>query len=327
MLEIYPYDAGRGDCLRIRFCDEKGAYRNILVDSGTRRFGRSYVSIFQDIQRAGESVDIQLITHTDEDHLGGLLYMVNHEIPIQDGVVVMNCPQNLPAPSSGDTPLSVPQANQIISRLGTQKTNMRSGLRGDTLDWDGVHIQILYPTRGQVEAVFNTVSPNTPLGIRDDRILSLEQLMEQPLSYRDTSLSNRASIVFVLEYARRRLLFTGDSWSADILESVCTYAKVRGKELPIHFDAVKLPHHGSAGNISEEWPKVFHAQQYILCADGRSHPSKHTIAKLLNWYGDVEIVSPRDWWNSGYFSDKDIAQFIESKRLQLTLKKGVPMSW
>ena len=29
MLEIYPYDAGRGDCLRIRFCDEKGAYRNI----------------------------------------------------------------------------------------------------------------------------------------------------------------------------------------------------------------------------------------------------------------------------------------------------------
>lgn len=327
MLEIYTYDAGKGDCLRIRFCDEKGAYRNISVDSGTRRFGSSYISIFQDIQGAGESVDMQLITHTDEDHLGGLLYMVNHEISIQAGVVVMNYPQNLPAPSGGDTPLSVPQANQIISRLGTQKINMRSGLRGDALALDEVHIQILHPMQEQVEAAFNTVSQNTPLGITDDRSLPLQQLMERELYYRDASLSNRASIIFVLEYAGKRLLFTGDSWSADILESVRIYAEDRGEELPIRFDAVKLPHHGSAGNISEEWPKVFCAQRYILCADGRSHPSKQTIAKLLNWYGDVKIVSPLDWWKSGFFSDKDIAQFIESKRLQLTLKKGVPMTW
>lgn len=31
MLELYPYDAGKGDCLLIRFPGESGTYHNILV--------------------------------------------------------------------------------------------------------------------------------------------------------------------------------------------------------------------------------------------------------------------------------------------------------
>lgn len=73
-----------------------------------------------------------------------------------------------------------------------------------------------------------------------------------------------------------------------------------------------------------ERPKVFRAERYILCADGRRHPSKQTVAKLLSWYGDVEIVSPQNWWSDGYFSAADIKQFIESKRLRVTMGKGVP---
>lgn len=324
MLEIYPYDAGRGDCLRVRFCGESGTYRNILIDSGTRRFGPIYASIFQKIQSAGECVDIQLITHTDEDHLGGLLYTIAHGISVHAGVVVINHPQDLPANSVGDTPLSAPQADRIVSRLTTQGVNLRSGLKGDSLELDGARIQILHPMREQVEAVFGTAGQDTPLGVTDDRGISLEQLMKRSLPYRDASPSNRGSIVFVLEYAGKRLLFTGDAWSNDLLDGVQAYA---GEKLPVRFDAVKLPHHGSAGNISDEWPKVLQAERYIICADGRHHPNKQTVAKLLDWYGTVEIVSPQDWWSYGYFSATDVKQFIESKRLRLILGKGVPMLW
>jgi len=326
-LELYPYDAGYGDCLRIRFCGESGTYRNILVDSGTRRFGPSYKAILQEVQSTGECVDILLITHTDEDHLGGLLYMVNHGIPIHASIVLINRPQNLPAANGGNTPLSVPQANRIIRRLITQKIDLRNGIKRNRIDLDGARLQILSPTQEQVEAAFSAAGQNTPLGIMDDRGVSLEQLMEQPLSYKDTSSSNRASIIFVLEYAGKKLLFAGDAWSDDLLDSVRDYAGRRHEKLPVCFDAVKLPHHGSAGNISEAWPNVIRGERYILCADGRRHPSKQTIAKLLSWYGDAEIVSPRDWWSSGYFTDAEVERFIRSKHLRLAQKQGGPLLW
>lgn len=321
MLEVYPYDAGQGDCLRIHFCGKSGTYHNILVDSGTRRFGPSFVAAVQKIQCAGECVDILFITHTDEDHLGGLLYAVTHKIPIQTGKLVMNHPQTMVAVLGGHTPLSASQANSILNCLAGQDIQVIGGLQGDYMELDGAQIKILHPTQAQVEAVFPTTRQNTPLGITDDRKLSLEELMERPLPGGDTSVSNRASIVFILEYGEKRLLFTGDTWSDDLLKEVQAYAAAREEALPVHFDIVKLPHHGSARNISEDWPQVLRGDRYILCADGRRHPSKQTAAKLLRWYGTAEIVSPWAWWNSGYFSVEEEEQFIHSNRLRLIVGK------
>lgn len=327
MLELYIYDAGQGDCLRVRFLGESGRYRNILIDSGPRRFGPAYESMIRKIGSAGERVDAQIITHVDEDHLGGLLYMVCHGNSIPADLVIMNHPQSLKLSNSGNTLLSVSQSNQVVSGLTTQKIVLEKGIKGDLIAIDGAQLHILYPEQRQAESIFDGMASNTPLGIINDRSVPLEHLMEQPLSYRDPSLSNKASIVFVFEYMGKRLLFTGDAWSADLTESVRTYAEKTGEKLPVRFDAVKLPHHGSAGNISEEWPEVIWGERYILCADGRCHPSKQTVAKLLKWYGDIKLVSTCNWWSSGFFSSAEVEQFIHSKRLQLIWEKGDAVLW
>lgn len=322
MIEVHPYDAGQGDCIHIRFCGKSGTFHNILVDSGTRRFGHTFAEVYRNICCDSENLDLLFITHTDEDHLGGLLYAVNHKILVQAGKIVMNHPQTLVTPPSSHTPLSVSQANSIVTCFADSNVHITRGLQGDAMELDGARIQILNPTRGQVEAVFPVSRQNMPLGVIDDRKLSLEELMERPLPSGDASASNRASIVFVLEYEEKRLLFAGDAWSCDLLRGVQDYAAGREEALPICFDMVKLPHHGSARNLSENWPQVLWGKRYLLCADGRRHPSKQTIAKLLRWYGTAEIVSPRAWWNSGYFSAEEEEQWLRSNRLRLVLGEG-----
>ena len=62
--------------------------------------------------------------------------------------------------------------------------------------------------------------------------------MAKPYPSSDTSIANQSSIVFTFEYAGTRILFCGDAWAENI---------PGGK-----YDLVKLSHHGSIRNISDE---------------------------------------------------------------------------
>lgn len=322
MVEVTIYDAGAGDCLRIRYCGTSGKYRNILVDSGTIRFGAAFTRLCAEIQKNGEQVDLLIITHTDDDHLGGLLHMVRQGISVHADTVVMNHPDGFAAaPEHCDVPLSLRHNDMIFRSLSASDSVPRRAVKGEQIPLDGAKLHILHPTQEKMSRLFGPVTVDTPLAM-DDRGVPLEVLAEKELPSKDASCSNGASIIFIFEYAEKRLLFTGDAWAEDILDSVRSWAERERIETPVHFDAVKLPHHGSARNISEEWPKVIQTQQHLICADGRTHPDKLTVAKLLKWYDSTDITSAGAWWDNGYFSETDREQFIEPGKLILHQGKG-----
>ena len=93
--------------------------------------------------------------------------------------------------------------------------------------------------------------------------------------------------------------------------------KAKGK-----YDLVKLPHHGSVRNISEEYAESISATNFLICTDGDMHPDKQTIAKLEKWYGEITIYSPSDWWKRGYYTDDDKSHKIEYKK-----KEGLVITW
>lgn len=68
MLEVYTYNAGKGDCIRLRFGDG----HNIFIDTGVTRFGTKFRSICEDVLKAGESLDLLILSHVDDDHIGGI---------------------------------------------------------------------------------------------------------------------------------------------------------------------------------------------------------------------------------------------------------------
>ena len=131
-----------------------------------------------------------------------------------------------------------------------------------------------------------------------------------PIDSHDTSQNNRNSIVFTFCYGDHAILFTGDAWAEDVMRAEGSY------------DLIKLPHHGSVKNISEDYPSAIRSNNFLLCADGVDHPDKQTIAKLEKWYGNINIFSPCDWWERDFFVEND-----KEHGIRYFKKEGLVIEW
>lgn len=329
MIKLHIYDAGKGDCLLLKYRGKSGKNRNILVDTGTGRFRGQLSRLEQNITNAGEHIDLLVLTHVDNDHLGGLLGLERHGTPLHADEFMINHPDTDAAPGEeGDVPLSAKENHELYHMLFARGAALRGAVRGDVICLDGAKIYIIGPTRERLDDLFASTVQDTPLGGGSDWGVGLGKLMNAPLPAGDTSVNNAASVIFVFEYMGVRLLFTGDGIPEDILEGLRNCGLPRTSAGRIRFDAVKLPHHGSARNISEAWPQVIDAHQFIICADGSRHPDKLTAAKLLKWYGTVEIFSGKSWWDRDFITREDRESFVETGRLSFyKADKGDVLTW
>ena len=151
MLEIYNYNAGKGDCLRIRFAGISGKVHNIMIDSGVIRFGSSFKSICEGIHNASETVDYLFITHEDEDHLGGLLWNLRNKNDVHVTEVKMN------GNAFYNLYLSTQQSNAVYKLLTEQSVpitlslihiltlNTWNAVITTTLSWSRERLHLLMP--------------------------------------------------------------------------------------------------------------------------------------------------------------------------------------
>lgn len=72
-LTISTIRSGKGDCVHIRFIGSSGQPHNIIVDSGPTSSAGEFRNLLTSIIRSGETLDALIITHYDDDHIGGIL--------------------------------------------------------------------------------------------------------------------------------------------------------------------------------------------------------------------------------------------------------------
>ncbi len=297
MLEIYTYNAGRGDCIRIRFAGT----HNIFIDTGVTRFAPIFRQICHDIISAGETLDVLILTHVDDDHIGGILMNLRnstYKCPFKQ--VWMNHSGGL---SARNRNLSLKQNDEVYARLIERGITVCAMLKGDSKAVSGAIVETFWPEQSSIDKCMRR-QRDTVLAHHSDFHVPLSVLVQQPISSRDTSQSNKNSIVFAFRYNDRNILFTGDAWAEDVI-------KAKG-----NYDLIKLPHHGSVRNISESYPSAITSSNFLICTDGSKHPDKQTIAKLEKWYGEVNIYSPSDWWSRGYFKADDHSHKIKYFRTE-----------
>ena len=305
MLKLYAYNAGKGDCVRLEFGEENNSH-NVVIDTGVTRF----VQKFNEICNNLTSPDLLILTHVDDDHIGGVLALLRAGWKCPFKEVRMN---RTGAVDKGNAYLSTRQNDEVYSRLVDQGIDVQPMFAGDSINLYSAMITAIWPEK----IVDDNNRNDTPLAYHKDYGKALSFLADEPIRKIDRSINNRNSIVFIFEYDGHRLLFTGDAWGTDVINALSKDADDKQT-----FDLIKLPHHGAVGNISEDYPKYMETKKFLICTDGVMHPDKQTIAKLKKWYGDITIYSPSNWWKRGFFTDED-----DKDGVNLIYSEGLVFEW
>ena len=121
--------------------------------------------------------------------------------------------------------------------------------------------------------------PPAPEGFEEFGPVDVDALAATPFQS-DTSKTNASSIAFLFEFDGRRILFTGDGDDPRIVESLRPIAEAEGGRLRL--DALKVPHHGSAANISRELLELIDCPRLISTNGERhGHPDPVAMARIL----------------------------------------------
>jgi hypothetical protein len=109
----------------------------------------------------------------------------------------------------------------------------------------------------------------------------------------DQSEANGTSIAFLAEFEGKSSLFLADAHADVVCESLRKLIPKGQNHLKV--DAVKMSHHGSKYNISEDLMSLIDAKHFLVSTDGsiHEHPDKPAIEAVLRW----SVRKPILWFN------------------------------
>lgn len=111
-------------------------------------------------------------------------------------------------------------------------------------------------------------------------------------AYVDKSIPNLSSIVVLAEFGSKRMLLTGDARGDKILEGLQLVGLLApGEASTMHVDLLKVPHHGSANNLEDDFFGRITATHYIFSGDGEhGNPERETLEMLLKARGSAKYA-------------------------------------
>jgi len=102
-------------------------------------------------------------------------------------------------------------------------------------------------------------------------------------AYVDGSVSNLSSLVMLVEAKKKRILLTGDARGDKIIEGLkLTGLLGAGANAKLKVDVMKVPHHGSANNVEDDFFAKIVADHYVFSGNGEhGNPEREAVEMLL----------------------------------------------
>ena len=319
MFEIRMLPARQGDALWVRWGDDDIPYQ-LLIDLGTEEIGHAFYEKLKSLSDTERKFELLVVSHVDQDHIGGVLTGIAESDPINGfdiGDVWFNGWEHLSGKS-----IKQSGANNKLEAFGpAQGERLTSFLR--SYNWNAafngspviryenkplptvtlagdLKLTVIGPTQNRLEKFKKTwkeevlkalkkgkldhVSPGLEAYGRKKKpnlntIDDLRKLAEEDTST-DSSFANGSSIALLLEYNNKKILLAGDAFGDDLADGLKAYSNNNN---PVPIDAIKLPHHGSKKNITEELVNSVKCKHWMFSTDGTrfKHPDATSVARVI----------------------------------------------
>lgn len=264
-LVVHYIDVGQGDCIYISFPDGTDMLIDCGSQGGSSKYQTSAISDLKELNPDGK-IDHVMATHSDTDHISYLDEVLSE---FQVGNVYM------PNIRSNNLDKSVKIGGRDVKVGDLDAGKLKKFTDKDTIDTN--------PYTEFFIAALSEPNCNITLNIGKYEIrgqdytftfycLSQEEWDRRHLN--NGEQINAVSPIGILEYAGRRLVFTGDSNESNEEYYCETYPYV-------DCDVLKVAHHGSDGSSKDSFLQHVTCE-YAVISVGSSygHPKKETLDRL-----------------------------------------------
>lgn len=305
--------AFNGDSILITYLDADEVHRNILIDGGPSQtyqrkskkgkpeYGELY-GLISELKAKELKIDLLILTHVDDDHIDGILSWINsdplaHEII---GKVWFNSGKAISAHlaiaenQELEIPLHIVTGYNTSIKQGADFTRWLNdnNLTDDTVIFAGRSIELgvlkfefLSPDTDKLTkllALWKKKDSNYNTSAEyADYSETLKESLKKDVFEEDERVANGSSIAFILTYDQDKYLFLGDSHPGVVLKQLDSLGFNANNPLPVKF--VKISHHGSKKNSSNELLKAIATDRYVISTHGlhNGHPDKVLLARII----------------------------------------------
>ncbi|MDY5689320.1 MAG: MBL fold metallo-hydrolase [Eubacteriales bacterium] len=265
-LVVHYIDVGQGDCIYISFPDGTDMLIDCGSEKGRKEYETSAISDLKELNPDGK-IDRVMATHSDTDHISYLDEVLSE---FQVGNVYM------PNIRSNNLDKSVKIGGRDVKVGDLDAGKLKKFTDKDTIDTERYTEFFI--------AALSEPNCNITLNIGKYEIrgqdytftfycLSQEEWDRRHLN--NGEQINAVSPIGILEYAGRRLVFTGDSNESNEEYYCETYPYV-------DCDVLKVAHHGSNGSSSKDFLQHVKCEYAVISTSGESygHPAQEALDRL-----------------------------------------------
>lgn len=340
-MKIKFLQAFNGDSIWISFL-ENDIPRNILIDGGIGDTYKSTSNIKGELYRAiekigkdGQFIDLLVLTHFDDDHIGGVLRWLNKDKEASNLIkkVWFNSGKEIAKKFESDENKDLDI--EIVEGADDFHTSPKQGIKfekylrdnnlwegqiieqGSEYDLFGLKFKILSPNNEKLNKLLKLYEKQKDYftsGDEYDFQTSLKDFIDeesQP-SFKfkeDTSVANGSSIAFILEYEGKSFLFLADAHPSVVIEGLNKFHY--NKDNLLHVELMKVSHHGSMYNTNKELLEIVKTNNYLISSNATKHglPNKRAIARIINNNPNAIIYFNYDLKDT-IFSEQDWKDYL-----------------
>lgn len=307
MIKLKSLSAHDGDCFFINYGNGHNPLTNILIDGGRGRLVvQQLKSEIESIIEKGENIDLLVLSHIDEDHVKGLLdlfslrefdkscikrvFFNSRELlsnkfgngDLEEKQLEINKDNEEISFKQGESVGAFFQSADLIEEMVIVDSSSKP------VNINKAVITILTPDEKSLKKLHTNWNKEFQKRETDKEIVAkspdygieVEEIIKNQFK-EDQAIVNGSSISFILEYEGKKILMLGDAHPSSVQKKL---EELYGDEV-IHFDLVKVSHHGSKANTSASLLAHIDCTNFLIsCVKGNIHnfPHKEALSRIIS---------------------------------------------